>query len=177
MDDLLHLGNRNHAAVRQLLRCLGECPDCYDAFGSERYVLTYDNHAVREVAQFAPYEFVEIITNSKTYGGGGIFNLYGTVAADSAQEDLPDAGSPDEGPDVSRDTARSMVDVAIGVEGGAEDVRLPEAGSPIDTSMPAEVGVSPDGSAVCAEGARRCAGPRATEACTHGAWVAVRSTS
>ena len=33
--------------------------------------------------QFAPYEFVEILANSKTYGGGGIFNLYATVAADS----------------------------------------------------------------------------------------------
>lgn len=57
----------------------------YDAFGSERYILTFDNRAVREIAQFAPYEFVEIITNSKIYGGGGIFNLYGTVAADSVQ--------------------------------------------------------------------------------------------
>ena len=57
----------------------------YDIFGSERYVLTYDNRAFRETAQFAPYEFVEIITNTRTYGGGGIFNLYGTVAAESAQ--------------------------------------------------------------------------------------------
>jgi hypothetical protein len=57
----------------------------YDAFGSERYILTYDNRAFREAAQFAPYEFVEIITNTRTYGGGGIFNLYGTVAADSAK--------------------------------------------------------------------------------------------
>ena len=56
----------------------------YDAFGSERYVLTFDNRAFRKVAQFAPYEFVEILTNSKTYGGGGIHNLYSTVAADSA---------------------------------------------------------------------------------------------
>jgi hypothetical protein len=56
----------------------------YDAFGSERYVLTFDNRAFRRVAEFAPYEFVEIITNSKTYGGGGIHNLYSTVAADSA---------------------------------------------------------------------------------------------
>ena len=55
----------------------------YDAFDSERYVLTFDNRAFRNVAQFAPYEFVEILTNSKTYGGGGIFNLYSTVAADS----------------------------------------------------------------------------------------------
>jgi len=57
----------------------------YDAFGSERYVLSFDNRAIRDAASFAPYEFIEIITNSRTYGGGGIFNLYGTVAADSAQ--------------------------------------------------------------------------------------------
>lgn len=55
----------------------------YDAFGSERYVLTFDNHALRKVAQFAPYEFIEVITNTRTYGGGGIFNLYSTVAADN----------------------------------------------------------------------------------------------
>lgn len=57
----------------------------YDAFGSERYVLTYENRALRNVAQFAPYEFIEILTNSRTYGGGGIFGLYSTVAADSDQ--------------------------------------------------------------------------------------------
>lgn len=55
----------------------------YDAFDSERYVLTYNNKAFRTIAQFAPYEFVEILTNTNTYGGGGIFNLYSTVAADS----------------------------------------------------------------------------------------------
>jgi len=55
----------------------------YDAFGSERYVLTFDNRSLRELASWAPYEFVEIITNSDTYGGGGIFGLYSTVAADS----------------------------------------------------------------------------------------------
>jgi hypothetical protein len=57
----------------------------YDAFGSERYVLTFENRAMRDIAQFAPYEFVEILTNSRTYGGGGIFGLYSTVAADSAE--------------------------------------------------------------------------------------------
>jgi hypothetical protein len=55
----------------------------YDAFGSERYVLTFDNHALRRVAQFAPYEFIEVLANNRTYGGGGIFNLYSTVAADN----------------------------------------------------------------------------------------------
>ncbi|MDQ2936185.1 MAG: IgA Peptidase M64 [Acidobacteriota bacterium] len=56
----------------------------YDAFGSERYVLTFDNRALRNVAQFAPYEFIEILANNRTYGGGGIFNLYSTVAVDNA---------------------------------------------------------------------------------------------
>ncbi len=35
------------------------------------------------MAQFAPYEFVEVLAKGNTYGGGGIFNLYSTVAADS----------------------------------------------------------------------------------------------
>ncbi|HEX9010138.1 MAG TPA: M64 family metallopeptidase [Holophagaceae bacterium] len=56
----------------------------YDAFGSERYILTFDNKAWREAASFAPYEFVEILVNGQTYGGGGIFNLFSTVAADNA---------------------------------------------------------------------------------------------
>jgi hypothetical protein len=55
----------------------------YDAFGSERYVLTFENRAFRDIASFAPYEFVEILANGQTYGGGGIFGLYSTVASDS----------------------------------------------------------------------------------------------
>src|SRR2546422_2205707 len=55
----------------------------YDTFDSERYVLTMENRMLRDVASFAPYEFIEILVNGKTYGGGGIFNLYATVAADS----------------------------------------------------------------------------------------------
>jgi len=55
----------------------------YDAFGSERYILSFENRSLRDVASFAPYEFVEILTNSRTYGGGGIFGQYSTVAADS----------------------------------------------------------------------------------------------
>jgi hypothetical protein len=56
----------------------------YDAFGSERYILAFDNQRLRKVAQFAPYEFIEILANGRTYGGGGIFNLYSTVAVDNA---------------------------------------------------------------------------------------------
>ena len=38
----------------------------YDAFGSERYVLTFDNRSFRDVASFAPYDFVEILVNGNT---------------------------------------------------------------------------------------------------------------
>jgi hypothetical protein len=55
----------------------------YDTFGTERYVLTMENRAVRDVASFAPYEFIEILVNGETYGGGGIFNQFATVAIDN----------------------------------------------------------------------------------------------
>jgi hypothetical protein len=56
----------------------------YDAFGSERYVLALDNRRLREVASAAPYDAIEVVVNDRKYGGGGIFNLYATVAADNA---------------------------------------------------------------------------------------------
>ena len=56
----------------------------YDAFGSERYVLSFDNKRLREIASAAPYEFIEIVVNGRKYGGGGIFSLYATVASDNA---------------------------------------------------------------------------------------------
>ncbi|MEO8596818.1 MAG: IgA Peptidase M64 [Candidatus Solibacter sp.] len=56
----------------------------YDAFGSERYILTFDNKRLREAAAAAPYEFIEVVVNDRKYGGGGIFNLFATVSADNA---------------------------------------------------------------------------------------------
>jgi IgA Peptidase M64/Peptidase M64 N-terminus len=56
----------------------------YDTFNSERYILTQENRTLRDAASFAPYEFIEILVNGNTYGGGGIFNQYATVAIDNA---------------------------------------------------------------------------------------------
>lgn len=55
----------------------------YSAFDSERYVLAYDNKTLRDVASAVPYEFMVILVNERTYGGGGIYNLYTTVSADN----------------------------------------------------------------------------------------------
>jgi hypothetical protein len=56
----------------------------YDAFGTERYMLTFENKAFRDIAANAPYDVVEILANSSTYGGGGIFGQFSIVAAHSA---------------------------------------------------------------------------------------------
>jgi hypothetical protein len=55
----------------------------YDAFRSERYILTSDNKSMRRIASSAPYDFIEILTNSEVYGGGGIYGLFSTAAANS----------------------------------------------------------------------------------------------
>jgi IgA Peptidase M64/Peptidase M64 N-terminus len=55
----------------------------YNIFDSERYVLTFDNKALRDVASAAPYDFLEILVNEKQYGGGGIFNDQATAAVDT----------------------------------------------------------------------------------------------
>ncbi|HVN42498.1 MAG TPA: M64 family metallopeptidase [Steroidobacteraceae bacterium] len=59
----------------------------YDAFGSERYILTLDNRALQDVAEWAPHEMIAILANNHTYGGGGVYGAYSTVAVDSVWAD------------------------------------------------------------------------------------------
>ena len=56
----------------------------YYVFESERYMLTEDNRALRDVLSAAPYEFIEILANEKQYGGGGIYNFQATASVDTA---------------------------------------------------------------------------------------------
>ncbi|PKL84294.1 MAG: peptidase M64 [Ignavibacteriae bacterium HGW-Ignavibacteriae-3] len=53
------------------------------ALGSERYVLTEDNRAMRDLAAHAPYDAIYIMCNSDRYGGGGIYNFYCTFSSDN----------------------------------------------------------------------------------------------
>jgi hypothetical protein len=55
----------------------------YNIFGSERYLLTFDNRRLRDILSAAPYEFVEILVNEEQYGGGGIYNFQATTAVDT----------------------------------------------------------------------------------------------
>lgn len=59
----------------------------FDSFGSERYILTEDNKALRAIAAHVPYDSLVIMVNHKRYGGGGIMNLYSTFTTDNQWSD------------------------------------------------------------------------------------------
>ena len=56
----------------------------FNAFDSERYLLSLENREIREIAAQAPYDAIMMIGNTRKYGGGGIFNLYATTGSDNA---------------------------------------------------------------------------------------------
>ncbi len=55
----------------------------FNAFDSDRYVLTYANRTLREAAAQVPYDALIVLINERKYGGGGIFNLWATCTADT----------------------------------------------------------------------------------------------
>jgi len=59
----------------------------FNAFGSDRYVLTWENKAMRKAASRVLYDHIYILVNASKYGGGGIFNLYSTCASDNPWSD------------------------------------------------------------------------------------------
>lgn len=57
----------------------------FNSFDSERYVLTLANKEMRDIAANVPYEVIVIMVNTDRYGGGGIYNLFNTFAADAEE--------------------------------------------------------------------------------------------
>jgi hypothetical protein len=55
----------------------------FNAFDSDRYVLSFHNKTIREVAALAPYDTMVMLFNDRKYGGGGIFNLWATCSSDT----------------------------------------------------------------------------------------------
>ncbi len=52
-------------------------------FYEKRYLTTQNIFKVRDLAALVPYDAIYILANTKTYGGGGIFNFYALTAADN----------------------------------------------------------------------------------------------
>jgi hypothetical protein len=59
----------------------------FNSMGSERYILTEDNKAVRDLAANVPYDAIYIMINHARYGGGGIYNLFCTFTTDNQFKD------------------------------------------------------------------------------------------
>ena len=59
----------------------------FNSMGSERYILTEDNKAVRDLAAFVPYDAIYIMINHARYGGGGIYNFFCTFTTDNQFRD------------------------------------------------------------------------------------------
>ncbi|MFT3752265.1 MAG: M64 family metallopeptidase [Paludibacter sp.] len=55
----------------------------YYTFYSDRYLTTPNVFKVHDYAALVPYDAIYILTNTKTYGGGGIYNFYALASADS----------------------------------------------------------------------------------------------
>lgn len=55
----------------------------FNSMGSERYLLTEENRALRDIASHVPYDALYIMVNHHRYGGGGIYNWYCTFTADN----------------------------------------------------------------------------------------------
>ena len=53
----------------------------FDTFYSDRYLTTLNLFDLHDCLEGIPYEHIIILTNTETYGGGGIYNSYVLVAA------------------------------------------------------------------------------------------------
>jgi hypothetical protein len=54
-------------------------------FGLQRYLTTPDIKSIRDAVWDVPCDAIVILVNSKTYGGGGVYNFYAIGTADNAR--------------------------------------------------------------------------------------------
>ncbi len=55
----------------------------YNTLELERYLMVTEHHVMRDVASNAPYDHLYVVANSKTYGGGGIYNFLSIGTSDN----------------------------------------------------------------------------------------------
>ena len=59
----------------------------FNALHLERYVLTENNKAYRDLAAHVPYDGLYILVNSDRYGGGGIYRFFGITTTHDVRSD------------------------------------------------------------------------------------------
>ncbi len=56
----------------------------FNTIGSDRYLMTLNVWQLQNITESAPFDGILIMSNTKKYGGGGIYNYYATVSSDDA---------------------------------------------------------------------------------------------
>jgi hypothetical protein len=67
------------ASHRQDFNVYGVCGDVeanYNTFGIDRYLMTFNVHRLHDLLGTTPCDFIIIMVNDQTYGGGAIYNFY-----------------------------------------------------------------------------------------------------
>lgn len=59
----------------------------YNALDTPRYLLLDDNRTLRDIAQAVPYDYLIVLVNNPSYGGGGIYNDYTIFTADDRRSE------------------------------------------------------------------------------------------
>ena len=57
-------------------------------FGTERYINTVNNKAIRDAAANVPYDQIYVLVNTDKYGGAGIYNFYSICTADNENSEF-----------------------------------------------------------------------------------------
>lgn len=52
-------------------------------FNTDRYLTVSDTKTMRNIAGLVPYDNIIVLVNTKTYGGGGIYNFFSVVSSDN----------------------------------------------------------------------------------------------
>ncbi len=55
----------------------------FNTFGSQRYLMSFDNRSIQDIASAVPFDALFLVVNTTQYGGGGIYNLYACTASDN----------------------------------------------------------------------------------------------
>ncbi len=79
------LSNKNRFSVNALLAPSSDNVFSYNTFGIDRYIGTCNYWKVSRLAENYNADFIVVIVNDKTYGGGGIYNFYSVFAGDNPQ--------------------------------------------------------------------------------------------
>ena len=78
MKEIL-FGKEPFASHRQDFNVYGVIGDVeadYNTFGIDRYLMTFSVHRLHDLIGMTPCDFIIIMVNNETYGGGAIYNFY-----------------------------------------------------------------------------------------------------